>query len=912
MARLLAALLPAAGVVGAFVEGDPPVYVIDTVAGSDLVGDGGLAVCAQIKEARGIVIDARGNLYVADPALHRVRRITPGGIISTVAGTGRPGFTGDGGPADSAQLNRPYGVTVDTAGNLYIGDTYNHRVRRVDANGTIRTVAGNGRKGAVETGDAATTELMAPRNLVFDAAGNLYISEFEGHRVRRVTPDGKITTVAGTGVAGYKGDGGPAVLAQLNAPAGLATDRSGVLYISDSGNRRLRRIVAGVINTVAEMKWSDGVAAVAVDPAGLPVISDLPGLVRTPDNRGGWKTIAGMSNSGSSADGRPPLETTLAPTAIAFDSAGGLYVAELRRVRRILPNVVFTIAGDGTFGFRGDDGPATLAHLYGPTGLALDFAGNLYISDKLNHRIRRVDSAGQITSVAGTGSPGSGANAPALKTALNSPEGLASDAFGNLLIADAGNCRVVRLTPAGNIEAVAGKCASGNGADGDLVNDASLFVPSAVATDPSGPVYISDTEHHRVLKASPDGLVVTYAGNGSKGYAGDGGRANLAQLSSPAGIALDSAGTLFIADRDNNVVRRVSKDGVIDTFAGSGSQSYAGDGAQARQAVLNQPSGVAVDSDGNVYIADTENQRIRKVTRDGSITTIAGNGTQGYDGDGGLATSAKLNLPAYVIAVASGSLYFSDQQNDRVRKLTPQAPVADPIQAITIVNAASMLAGAVAPGEIATIFGSRMGPKEGVGAKLDPSGALARLIGDVEVRFDGRSAPLFWVQDNQINLQVPYGIAGQKQTDVDVLWKGALRARTTVDVVAAAPGLFAVPGDPSRGVVINEDWSVNSTSTPAPKNSIITLFATGEGLTDPPGVEGRPASAPYPKPLARVNLTVGGFEAGILYAGAAPGFCGLMQINARLPGGFLPSGTLPLALTIGTFASQPGVNIVVK
>ena len=889
------------------------VYVIETVAGSDLVGDGGIAIEAQISDARGVAVDRRGNLYIADTSSHRIRKVTPDGLISTVAGTGQPGYRGDGGPAVAAQLNRPYGLAVDAADNLYIADTYNHRVRKIDANGFITTVAGSGQKGSAETGEAPTTQLMAPRNLAFDRLGNLYIAEFEGHRVRKVTPEGKIATVAGTGVAGFKGDEGAATAAQLDHPAGVAVDGAGTLYIADSGNRRLRRVMGGAITTLLNMEWSDGVTAVAVSPAGGVVVSDRPYLIRALAPGGDWQTIAGTGQPAYNGDGKPALVTNLAPTDLAFDAAGNLYVAEKRRIRKITAGVVRTAAGDGTFGFRGDGGPATLAHLSGPKGLAVDQAGNLYVADSLNQRIRRIDPDGVITTVAGNGLAGSaGLNGPAIQASLSGPEGLAFDESGNLLIADRQNCRVLKLSAAGMLYLAAGRCKAGLGGDGDPAGSIPLFDPRAVASGRGGVIYISDTEHHRVLKATPDGIIVTYAGNGSKGYAGDGGRANAAQLDSPAGIALDAAGNLYIADTNNNRIRRVSAEGMIDTVAGAGWQGYGGDGGPATQAGLNQPSGVAVDSDGTLYIADTVNQRIRRVTPGGVIDTIAGNGLQGYEGDGGLATAAQLFQPVYIVLDGHGNLYFSDEFNDRVRKLSPHSLLSDALGSFAVLNAASGIPGPVAPGEIVSIYGGAIGPKTGAGARLEPNGLLATSLGESQVLFDGRPAPLFWVQDGQINAQVPYGVAGQAQTEVEVVYKGYSRGRVTVPVAEAAPGLFAIPGDPARGVIINQDWSVNSALYPAERNSIVTLFATGEGQTDPPGVEGKPATEPYPRPRLDVSLTIGGFAAEILYAGAAPGFAGLMQINARVPGAFLPSGIQPVVLKVGQASSQPGVGIVIR
>ena len=518
------------------------VYVIQTVAGSDLVGDGGLALNGQISSAKGVAADSLGNVYVADSGNHRIRKITRGGQIFTLAGTGHAGFSGDGGAAEAAQLNGPMGLVADAAGNLYVADTGNQRVRRISTDGRIRTVIGTGQKGSASPGDPLATELMTPRDLAIDAAGNLYISEFEGHRVRKLGVDGKVTTIAGTGVAGYRGDYGDARSAQLNRPAGLALDRSGALYIVDTENRRLRKVIDGLIVPVTTLEWSDGMVAVAVDTAGTVFACDRPYFIRKLTGQS-WQVFAGTGVAAYNGDGKASKITSLDPRAFAFDGEGSLLVAEAHRVRKIKGDMVYALAGDGMFGFRGDDGPAAQALLNGPTGLALDLFGNLYIGDTANQRIRRVDSSGRIATVAGSGNFGNSlGDGTALKASMADPEGLALDRAGNLLIADRKNCRVLRLGSGGALDVVASRCNSSPGADGDPVSNIALFYPRAVAADSSGNVYISDTDHHRVLRLAPNNTVTSYAGNGSAGYAGDGGAANNAQLSSPGGLAVDARG----------------------------------------------------------------------------------------------------------------------------------------------------------------------------------------------------------------------------------------------------------------------------------------------------------------------------------------------------------------------------------
>jgi sugar lactone lactonase YvrE len=244
-------------------DGPPKTYVIQTVAGSDFVGDGGPAVAALLSQAEGIAVNSTGTIYVADAADSRVRKITPDGTIQSVAGTGVAGFLGDGGPAQAALLSQPYGIAVDSAGNLYIADLGNARVRKISSDGTIQTVAGGGSVVPGDNGDgspAIMMQLVQPRNLAIDRDGTLYISDFGAHRVYRVSPGGILTTLAGNGNAGFSGDGGSAQLARLNAPAGLASDGNGALYIADSGNSRIRKVFGGVIGTVYNVTAPTGLA----------------------------------------------------------------------------------------------------------------------------------------------------------------------------------------------------------------------------------------------------------------------------------------------------------------------------------------------------------------------------------------------------------------------------------------------------------------------------------------------------------------------------------------------------------------------------------------------------------------------------------------------------------------------------
>ncbi len=640
-------------IIGVAVDGNGSVYVADpqnsivarisngvltVVAGNGIEGvsgDGRPATSASLNAPTGVAVDSMGNLYIADEGNNRIRKVSSG-IITTVAGNGSPGFSGDGGPATSASLNGPLGVAIDAAGNLYIADSENNRIRKVSG-GTITTVAGNGVAGfSGDGGPAASASLDLPYGEAVDSAGSLYIADFRNQRIRKLS-GGTITTVAGNGTQGFSGDGGPAASASLNAPAGVAVDGAGNLYIADANNDRIRKVSGGTITTVA-----------------------------------------GNGIEGFSGGGGPATSASLtAPLGVAVDFAGSVYIADTsnERIRKVSDGTITTVAGDGGFQFSGDGGPAKSATLngsnnvlsgfdYGGLGVAVDSAGSVYIADFENNRVRKV-SSGTIATVAGNGAFGySGDGGTATSASVSFPTGAAVDSADNLYIADIGNGRI-RKVLGGIITTVAG----GGTTIGDGPATSASLYPSAVAVDSAGNVYVADQVYNRIRKVS-GGTITTLAGNGIQGFSGDGGPATSASLNEPKGVAVDSAGNVYIADTSNERIREVSG-GTITTVAGNGTAGFSGDGGPATSASIN-PQGVAVDSVGNLYIADEGNNRIRKVSG-GIITTVAGNGIPGFSGDGGAATSASLLTPHGAAVDSTGNLYIADSGNNRIREVFASA-----------------------------------------------------------------------------------------------------------------------------------------------------------------------------------------------------------------------------------------------
>jgi uncharacterized protein (TIGR03437 family) len=287
---------------------------------------------------------------------------------------------------------------------------------------------------------------------------------------------------------------------------------------------------------------------------------------------------------------------------------------------------------------------------------------------------------------------------------------------------------------------------------------------------------------------------------------------------------------------------------------------------------------------------------------------IAGTGSPGFSGDGGLASSAHFNRPAGIVLDADGNLYVSDSGNRRIRKLTRTSAEPPPLLSASIANAASYRVEPVSPGKIVSLFGERIGPAAAMGAKLGSDGRLETRLGGVEVLFNGIASPLLYASENQLNVAVPYGVAENASTIIEIAHEGTVKARITAAVAAASPGLFTTEGGSGQAIVVHTDGSLNSESNPVRRGAIVTLYATGEGLRNPSGMDGRPDDT-LARPLLPVSLRIAGYDAEILYAGAAPGFIGLMQINARVPSGFTPAGQQPVILKVGTAESQPGVSL---
>jgi len=618
--------------------------LITTIAGGG-VGDGGLAINTSIYQPASTTIDAAGNIYIADELNYRIRKVTAStGIITTIAGNGMEGYLGDGNLAVSAQLDHPNGLAIDALGNIYISDKWNYCIRKVSkSTGIITTVAGNGTPGYSGDGDSATSaELSEPMGVAIDNSGNIYIADAYNYRIRKVSAvTGIITTVAGNGTSGYAGDGATATLAELSEPNGVVVDGLGNIYIADTYNNRIRkiRISDGIITTVI----GNGIAGYLGDSA--------------------------MATSAQIAQ----------PGGVTVDTAGNIFIADTynNRIRKVTVNtgIVITVAGNGSNNCGGDEGAATSAELFDPNGLTIDGLGNIYIADTWNNRVRKINIVtGIITTMAGNGSSVyAGDGGLATLAGLPQPSGIAVDTAGNIYIADSYNNRIRKVNAStGIITTVVGNGSAGYSGDGAAAVSAELNNPSGVAVDAAGNIYIADANNYRIRKVNVStGIITTVAGNGLRSNIGDGGLATLAELIDIGGVAVDAAGNIYVSS--GTTIRKVSAStGIINTVAGNGNYGYSGDGGTAIDAVLTIPSGIAITALGNIYIADAGSNTIRKVCVNSSsiITTVAGIGSAGFSGDNSSATSAKLAEPLGVAIDASGNIYIADARNNRIRKVT--------------------------------------------------------------------------------------------------------------------------------------------------------------------------------------------------------------------------------------------------
>ncbi len=664
----------------------------------------------EISLVDGIAVDKKGNIFIAIRDHNIINRVDTQGNMTLFAGTGESGFSGDGGKATDAKLKVPAGLTFDKKGNLYIADRDNHRIRKVDTRGTITTVAGNGTAGFSGDGGRATDAMLnLPSGVAIDDNGNIYISDRSNDRIRIVNSKGIITTIAGNGMDGYKGDSGPATQAQLSRPFGLALDKKGNLYIADRGNNRVRKVnPQGIITTIAGdgsffFMGDNGPAyrasiagptGVVVDDNGILYIADRNNnRVRAVDTQGMIRTVAGTGQQDYNGDSEVARDTNLyLPFGVALDPDGNLLIADRShyRIRKVdlRRGTVVTVAGNGVKMFAGDGGPATGANLSFPHGIIVDKNDNLLISDKGNYRIRRVSPNGIIQTIAGNGIRGNiGDGLPALKASIYGATSLKLNNKGEMfIVSPSGFTSIIRKIDEKNImrkvlgtvdedylESISKSKYKGRVQTGEL---AVITTFSDIAFDHKGNMFISDRLNHQIRKVSAQGEITTIAGTGESAYYGDGGPASEAAFRDPSALTTDKQGNLYIADGANNMIRKIDTKGIVSTIAGNGNHENSGDGGPALKAGIRNMDYLAMSPSGELHIAGMNTNTVRKITKAGKILTVAGKGHQGYFGDGGPATKAMLKSPSAITFDSKGNLYISDMGNSRIRKVDTNGTIS--------------------------------------------------------------------------------------------------------------------------------------------------------------------------------------------------------------------------------------------
>ncbi|MBI2505708.1 MAG: SMP-30/gluconolactonase/LRE family protein, partial [Candidatus Latescibacteria bacterium] len=642
------ALLPLqAGASDLFTTGE-----LEYLAGGGL-GEGGPALEASILP-QDLLAAPDGSVYLADEQYNRVRVVDAEGRLHTVAGDGRYGLDAQVLPARQSALAVPAGLALGPQGQLYIVDLGNRRVCALDPDGTLRTVMGPDHPLV-----ATAPNTFAPYSVAADAEGHVLVADRANYRVWQLDPDGEGRPVAGNGQRGFSGDGNPSALARLADPRAVEVGPDASIYVADTGNRRVRRVDAhGRISTLAgdggEQPWSGRRPARQASLKPIDLALDLQGRLLVLDELGPrLLRLEADSTLTVLAQFDPGWE----PKALSVDRQGRVLVADYAQRRVVVlqdQGALLPLAGNGLLRASGEGGPALNASLYQPFGLAYDPRGNLYIADRRNHLVRRVRPDGIIERVAGTGVPGFGGDGGPGRLALcNQPAGLAFDSQGSLYIADSDNHRIRKLSPDGTIQTVAGTGMPGFGGDGGPALIALLDQPAGLAFDSRGSLYIADSANRRIRKLSPDGTIQTVAGTSRNIPPGEGGPALESALSFPIDLSFGPGDLLFIADAGSHRVYTLDREGLLRSLAGTGSPGQGLDGALAGRTALSQPLGLVADNSGGVYIADTGNGRLVHMDSGGVLRVL----------------DAEAGRPARLALDAQGGLVLADVEQHRVARL---------------------------------------------------------------------------------------------------------------------------------------------------------------------------------------------------------------------------------------------------
>jgi uncharacterized protein (TIGR03437 family) len=839
--------------------------VVDTVAGGK-IRTGVQAQDVALGTVNGVAWGAGGNLVFTDSTHDLIRRVRPDGIIETIAGTGITGSAGNGGPVTSALLHGPGKLQYDAAGNLYIDDSANSRIRRVDTQGVITTIAGDGipYTAGMDLEGPALLRSISVSDIAVNPTGVVYFSDSNSGLIRRVTKTGQLEIFAGVNAAACSncsdGDGGPAKAAHLEHPLFLTLDNSGNLYVVEgSYDQVIRRISPdGIITKFAGYR---SYPPDLLPRDGGPALGEYFG------------SIVGLSADGNGniyvAHERQPLvprvrridsngviSTVVAGQdgILAADSAGRLALAN--------NSGLVLVATDGTLSpiAGGDPKPApdgTLAHdawLLNPGPIAFNRAGDLYVFEQKTCVIRKVDANGILRTFAGTGK--CSASVPD-STRIRS---MAFDSQDRLWVSAGGT--LYDVAPDGSITLSA------------------WGGSNSIAVDAKDRIYLMNT--YSIDRVSPDGSNQNIVSERSRG---------LFPLPGPVGLGVDPAKNVYFASGADGFVYRVNDDGSytavyeIPSFFGFVTHDF------------------AIDAAGTVW-------RWPLFTNASGSFTL-GRPDQGYSGDGGPAQSARFYSVSSSTFAPNGDLYFVD--GERIRRFTGIKPQTPPvISPGGIVNSASYNGGAISPGELVSIFGSNFGAS-GLDIALYENNTVPLQLGRTKVLFDDQPGEIIAMTPNLINVLVPYSpLGGTVQVRVQV--DDTVSSPVVMPVVARIPDLYTMDESGSGpGIILNEDGSLNSSANPAPRGSVVALYGTGEGVLSPQLPKGALViSTPFPTMTATPTVTIAGQPAEVRYAGAAPYFpLGVFEIDVRIPAA-ITSGPEPISVMIGDRSTTRPVTVAVQ
>jgi hypothetical protein len=576
----------------------------------------------------GVAKDNAGNIYVADMQNHTIRKMTSEGVVTTLAG--KPGYSGHGdGTGSAAGFSGPSSVAVDNEGNVYVADSYNNTIRKVTSSGVVTTLAGSYSSSGTNDGTGSAARFYHPYGVAADSAGNIYVADAANQTVRVVTSAGVVTTLAGwPGISGT--NDGVGATARFNDPRGVTVDSSGNVYVADWQNHLIRRVTsAGEVTTIAGSAGIQGcadgagTAAQFMFPTGLTVDGETNVFIADTYNHtirkltsvGVVTTLAGSLIQAGSVDSTGSAARLYYPVSVAFDNTGIMYVGDMSNetIRKVtIGGGVTTLAGNvrvsGT-----NDGIGGAALFDWPSGVAVDRGGTLYVADMYNHTIRKMTSEGVVTTLAGLGGVSGSANGTGSAARFYWPFAVALDGSDNLIVADAGNDTIRKVTTNGVVTTLAG-LAGVLGTNNGIGFAARFNRPSGVAVDSAGNIFVGDYGNHTIRKVTTTGVVTTLAGSGGHPGAADG-TGGAARFYLPNMVAVDSAGNVYVADTGNHTIRKVTSGGVVTTIGGAPRVAGGADGIGGA-ANFSSPYGVAVDSTGRVYVADSTTPDIEVLEND--------------------------------------------------------------------------------------------------------------------------------------------------------------------------------------------------------------------------------------------------------------------------------------------------------